>query len=242
METTGQALGATVDSVKGLSTLLSTTAASVQDTKPVLTQINKVIGETMPTTLRSATDSLEAAQQAAQVMEGSIQSLNAFRSVISATPFLSSFAGGPVQPYSPEKPLADSLGELAANLKDMPATFTDMASNLDKADNNLDGIQSSLTTMSGSVDMISKSLGEYQAMVSRSKSSMDNLKTMLANVQNNLTNILNIAALVVSLFLVWLLMAQVVIFSQGWELFQGTAGRMEGGATEVAAPNQAAAS
>jgi hypothetical protein len=33
-----------------------------------------------------------------------------------------------------------------------------------------------------------------------------------------------------SLFFGWLLVAQVVILSQGWELFQGTAGRMESGA------------
>jgi len=32
-----------------------------------------------------------------------------------------------------------------------------------------------------------------------------------------------------------LLVAQVVIFTQGWELFQGTAGRMEGSPIEPAA-------
>jgi hypothetical protein len=37
-------------------------------------------------------------------------------------------------------------------------------------------------------------------------------------------------AIVLSLFFAWLLAAQVVILSQGWELYQGTAGRMEGGA------------
>ena len=31
-----------------------------------------------------------------------------------------------------------------------------------------------------------------------------------------------------TLFLVWLLAAQVVILSQGWELYQGTADRLEG--------------
>ena len=40
-------------------------------------------------------------------------------------------------------------------------------------------------------------------------------------------------ALVFTLFFLWLLAAQVVIFSQGWELYQGTAGRMEGGAARA---------
>jgi hypothetical protein len=49
-------------------------------------------------------------------------------------------------------------------------------------------------------------------------------------------------ALVLSLFFLWLLAAQVVILSQGWELYQGTAGRMEGAAPEpvVAEPESAA--
>ncbi len=59
---------------------------------------------------------------------------------------------------------------------------------------------------------------------------MDNLLTMLTNVQNNLPKILNGVATVLSLFFVWLLATQVVILSQGWELYQGTASRMEGGA------------
>ena len=35
-----------------------------------------------------------------------------------------------------------------------------------------------------------------------------------------------------ALMLLWLLAAQVVILSQGWELYQGTAGRMESGEEE----------
>jgi len=50
---------------------------------------------------------------------------------------------------------------------------------------------------------------------------------------------LNGAAIVVSLFFLWLLAAQVVIFSQGWEPFQGTAGRMESGRDELPATQAA---
>jgi hypothetical protein len=62
---------------------------------------------------------------------------------------------------------------------------------------------------------------------------MDNLKTMLTNIENNLNPILNTTTLVLSLFFLWLLAAQAVIFSQGWELYNGTAGHMEGGAPET---------
>ena len=93
--------------------------------------------------------------------------------------------------------------------------------------------------MSGSVGMIAKSLSEYEAMITQSQASMQDVVTMLANIEANLNTILNGTAIVLTLFFFWLLAAQVVIFSQGWELFQGTAGRMESGPDELPATQPA---
>ncbi|HEY5668349.1 MAG TPA: hypothetical protein VIS10_00045 [Anaerolineales bacterium] len=227
LQVTGQALGATVVSVDALSTMLSTTAVSVEETQPVLDQLNVMMGETMPSSMESASDSLKTAQQAAVVLESAIKSLENFRAAMSATPLLSSLVEQPKQTYNPEVPLADSLGELATTLESLPATFTEMSANLDKADDNLITIQSNLVTMSDSVGQISKSLSEYQAMITQSQSSMENLISILTNINNNLTSILNGVAMAFSLFFLWLLIAQVVILTQGWELYQGTASRME---------------
>lgn len=228
MKITGEALGATVDSVDALSAMLSTTATSVEDTQPVINQVNTIMGETLPASLSSATDSLKTAQEAAVVLDSAIKSLDSFRFVLSAVPLMGSFVETPTEAYNPEVPLADSLGALATELEGLPDTFADMSTNLDKADDNLVEIKSNLETMSGSVGQISKSLSEYEAMVTQSQSSMDNLSSLLANIQANLPSILNTAAAVISAFFVWLLIAQIVIFTQGWELFQGTADRMEG--------------
>jgi uncharacterized protein YoxC len=228
MDITKQALGATVDSVAGLSAMLSTTADSVEDTKPVVAQVNTMLSQNLPATLQSANDSLRAAQESAVVLDSAIRSLVNFQTTMGAVPLVSAFVEQPAQPYDPEKPLAESLGEVAANMEELPAMFTAMAEDLDTADNNMDTIQTGLADMSASVSLIAQSLGEYEAMITQSQSSMGNLGTMLTNLQANLANILNGAAIGLSLFFFWLLAAQVVIFSQGWELFQGTAGRMEG--------------
>jgi len=238
MEVTGDALAATVDSVDALSTMLGATATSVKDTQPVLDQVNNLLSEQLPSTMESATSSLRTAQQAAVVLDAAIKSLDTFRALLSAAPLVGGFVPQSGQAYNPEVPLADSLGDLATNLEGLPAMFTDMSVNMDKADDNLATIESSLTTMADSVGFISTSLGEYENIVAQSQSSMDNLKTMLSSVQGNLTNILNYGAIVLSLIFFWLLAAQVVIFSQGWELFQGTAGRMEGGEAEPSQPDE----
>ena len=232
MVVTDQALGATVESVDALSEMLGATAGTVEDTKPVFAQMNSMMNEQLPSTIEATMDSLKASQAAAASLEGTMKSLDSFRMVISATPFLSAFVPADATAYNPEKPLADSLGEVAVSLEDMPATFTEMATNMDKADDNLDTIQANLTTMSTSVSGISGSLREYQSMIGQSQASLENLRGMLTNTQANLDSILNWVTIVLYLLLFWMLAAQVVILSQGWELYQGTAGHMEGGEVE----------
>ncbi|MCU0522765.1 MAG: hypothetical protein MUF84_19015 [Anaerolineae bacterium] len=232
---TNQALGATADSVDALSEMLSTTATTVEDTQPVITQVNDLMGETLPATFVAAGDSLKAAEEAAVSLESAIQSLDTFRAVVGATPLLSMFVPASQSSYNPEKPLAESLGELRTSIEDMPATFEDISADVDKAGGNLDQIKGNLDTMAESVSLISTSLRQYQAMITESQSSMTNLESILTTLKGNLAPILNGATIGLGLFLAWLLAAQVVILSQGWELYHGTAGRMEGPAPEAEA-------
>jgi hypothetical protein len=233
MQIAGDALEGTVKSVEALSTMLNATATSLQDTQPMLDQLKMFMGEKLPDTMDSAVTSLRAAQRGAAIADSAIKSLDTFRFMLSAVPFVGSAIEKPTQAYDPDTSLSDSLGDLADGLEGLPPMFIDMSNNLDTADDNLTTVQTSLTTMSSSVGLISGSLSQYQAMVSQSQSSMGNLTAMLSNLQANLNTILNSVALVFSLFFVWLLAAQVVILSQGWELYQGTAGRMEGGELET---------
>lgn len=235
MEVTKQALGASVTSVDALAVMMASTATSVEDTAPVIKQVNILLGENLPATLESANESLKSAQQAAVVLDRSVRSLEAFQIAMHAVPLVGDFVEQPIQAYDPEKPLAESLGEVVTNLENLPAMFVEISAGLDKADDNLVTIQSSLTTMSDNVKLISQNLSEYENMVAQSQSSLKNLAPILTNVQNNLTSIVNGVVLGFSLFFLWLLAIQIVIFSQGWELYQGTAGRMENGEAKLPA-------
>lgn len=226
MQTTGEALRATIASVDALSAMLGTTAATVKETKPVLEGVDTIMSVTLPSTLNATTDSLHTAQEAARVLESTIQSLDTFRILLSDVPLIGGFVGEPGEPYSPKKPLADSLGELATNLDALPATLIKMSTDLSTTDDNLDDIQTNLLTMSDSVGLIAVSLGEYEKMVVQSQSSMDDITTILTNIQSNLPAILNWITLGLTLFFVWLLASQIVILTQGWELYQGTTDRL----------------
>lgn len=227
MGVTQEALGATVGSLDALSVMLDATAGSVEDTAPVIDQATIMMGENLPGVLEGAVNSLESAQQAAVVMDGTLRSLAAFQGAMSSVPLLSGLVEAPTETYDPEQPLSESLGDVAENLQGLPAMFEQMSEDLSKTDDNLETIQGSLATMSQNVDLIAGSLGEYETMIGRSQSAMTDLEPLLDNLQQNLTRIVDGAALALTLFLLWLLAIQVVVLSQGWELYQGTAGHME---------------
>lgn len=232
MTVTKEALGATVNSLDALSLMLAATATSVEDTGPMLVNVNIIMGESLPSILQSANVSLQSAQQAAVVLDSTIQSLGAFQFMLSGVPLLTGFVEQPEQLTLPEKSMAESLGEVAASLESLPPLLVTMAADMDKADDNLATIESSLVTMSDNVVLISGSLAEYEVMISQSQTSMGNLQPILTSIQRNLNPIVNGVAIGLTAFLLWLLAIQVVVFTQGWELFQGTAGRMEGGDDE----------
>lgn len=230
------ALESTIGSVDALSDVLSTTAATVEDTQPVITQVNGLVGVTLPETLRAASDSLATAEQAAKSLESAIVSFETFQAVLRATPLLNAFVPASSTSYNPDKPLADSLGELAASIDDVPVTLEIMSTDLDAADDNLDSLKSDLATMSRNVTTISTSLEQYQTIIGESKESMDKVKDMLTGIQTKLDTILTATTIVLMLFFLWLLAAQVVIFSQGWELFHGRADRLDTGMPEIVQP------
>ncbi|MHC1781997.1 MAG: hypothetical protein AB9891_04390 [Anaerolineaceae bacterium] len=224
---TDEALDATIDSINTLAVMLDTTSQIVEDTRPVVTQMNAVMGNNLPATFEAAGDSLQAAQGAATSLETTIQSIETFQKILSAIPIISSMLPQNQTPYNPEKPLADSLGDLSTSIEDMPTMFTDMSKDLDKADNNLENVKTNLDDMSNNITRISKDLEQYRDLLTESQASMAELKNLLGNLQKNLPAILTTASIALGLFFLWLLATQVVIFSQGWELYHGTANRME---------------
>jgi peptidoglycan hydrolase CwlO-like protein len=244
MVITEQALQGTIDSVAALQVMLAATAQSVEDTKPMLDLITGFLGNQLPNTISAASSSLSTAQKGAEALDGAITAFDTFRSVLTAVPLI----GGFIPPTttaprsSADKSLAESLGEVATELEDLPAMFTEMSKSLDNADNNLVTVQTSLVSMADSVGTITTSLEGYKTMVANSQGSMENLKGILTDFQANLGNILNTVAIVITVFLLWLLMAQVVILSQGYELYHGTVGRMEGRPVEEPVDEKAAES
>jgi len=220
MTLTGQALEATSGSVEALSGMLAATANTVEETQPVITQAEDLMGLTLPDMFDSAVNSLEAASQAATSLESTVRALDTFRAGISANPLLRSFIPADIQPYEPEESLARSLGRLARGLEDMPPLFEDMSSSLNTAGENLGLVRADLETMSTNIEEISSSLSGYLEMIDRSGQQLSQLQSQMAAAEASLPRTLTLVAVVLTLFFAWMLAAQIVILSQGWELYR----------------------
>ena len=222
LDITQDALGATINSIDALSDMLDATALTVEDTQPVIKKLNIVLAKELPGTIKTATVSLTAAEDAAGSLESAIKSFEVLQLILGSTPFISAVMPPAGEPYNPKISLAESLGDLSKSMEDMPKTFIDMSVDLEKTDDNLVMVKDSMILMSDNVSLISDSLTQYKNMINQSKTSTDSLKSMLTNFQSNLPNFLNVTSIVLILFFLWLLAMQAVIFSQGWELYQGT--------------------
>lgn len=168
-------LGATNKIVDDLTEMLSTTFVKAKDTQSMFTQVNTLMSEMLSSTIEEARSSLQAAEEAAKSWAVAIKSFETFRANVGATPFLRAIVPNEKDTYNPDKPPADSLGELSECIEDMPNTFMEMSANFDKADDNLELIKSNLESMSKNTALIAVRMNQYQSMIGDSETSMGNL-------------------------------------------------------------------
>lgn len=227
LDITGAALDATISSVNNLASMLDSTATTIKDTQPAINKTNLLMSETLPDSINNAVDSLKAAKSAATSLESAIKQFEMFQTMLGGVPILQAALPPAGKSYAPEVSLAESLDELGKSIQSMPDQLSGLSNDLDKTSTNLKDVEESLALMSSNVSLIAESLGEYNRMIEESRASTDNLYTLISGYRQNSGKFLNTTIAVLTLFLLWLLASQVVIFSQGYELYQGTADRME---------------
>lgn len=228
MEITNETLTATANSVDGLAEMLTSTVTTVDDASLVLDQLNEITGEKLPETLDAASTSLKAAEQAAKSLEGAIKSFEGFQKIVSAIPLLNAFVPKSSTTYLPEKPLAESLGEMSSSLEEIPVILTGMSKDIRNAESNLNTVQDNMKAITENVILIADGFREYKSIIKESISSLEQMKTMLETARENSQKAINWFTFFVILFFIWLLAAQVVILSHGWELFNRKTNRLDG--------------
>jgi hypothetical protein len=215
---TKDALSATVSSVYALKDTVAAASQAVEETKPFVEGVTDLLNTELPNTISATQSSLDSAQSSAKVLDGVMSSMSGMIQLLT-------FSDKSL--YNPDQPLYESLGEVAGSLDNLPKSFIKMGNSLSSTQDNVDTIQASLENMAVNIGGIAGSLDKYVAMTEQSQSSIKNVQAWLLQMQNNLSNILLVAAIVSTVFLAWLAIAQVVILTQGYELYMGTADKID---------------
>jgi len=199
------ALTMAVSDVTNMENTIQTASKTVGDTVPLIDSFSVLIADKLPGAISAVQTALTSAQTSANAIEGTLKILTAF-------PLL------PMEPYNPDTPLPDALGEVVTSLDPIPQSLIDMEESLTTSQGNLTSIATQVSTISKNVgelrttlDGTKKVLGQYQTVLTT-------LEGQISVAQDNLENFLNIGAWVVTIFLIWLGLAQIGLLTQGLEM------------------------
>ncbi len=200
------ALQNSVDLIGNLQTTVETTAEAIGSTNPLVDEIARLMKDDLPETIRATQTSLLTAQQSAQAIDAVLRAL-------SGIPLI-----GPSIGYDPEVPLAEALGQVAESLDGLPDSFIGMQENLRDTQSNLQTFEADLSVMADSVGQIQSSVAQYDQVIGGYQSSLNQVLAQLEMLSANLPNIVRMVTIGLVAFLVWMTIAQLGLFTQGWEL------------------------
>jgi methyl-accepting chemotaxis protein len=203
---TRDALKISVQTISSLETTILTTAKTIESATPVVDQIGSIMESDLPKAIEAASTSLKSAQQSAKVIDSLLSTLGSL-------PLIGSSLN-----YNPEVPLSDSLGQVADSLNDLPASFSNLQENLDQASSNLETFEADLSVMAESVSGIESTISEFDNVIEGYQQSLLQIHTNLEAAKRNLPTYMHFLVLALTVFFVWMAIAQLGLLTQGWEL------------------------
>lgn len=153
-------------------------------------------------------------------MQRSLVSVRNSAGLIDQTLRLLSFVPGLGSGYRRDLPLEDSVVEVQKSLVALPASLAEVQEALKQTSRNFKTLQYDVDNLALTVGDIQASLSgaqqvvsDYQEIIAEARSSLDQARTRLPLY-------LKAAAWLVTVLLLWLLIAQISLFMQGWNMLQ----------------------
>jgi hypothetical protein len=197
----GAALTDTAQTISSLSKTFVSVSMTITETQPIISTMADLTSEDLPQTINTTRQALDSAQETAQVIDGVLGSL-------------SFFGLG----YNPEVPLNEALGEVSNSLIPIPAALGEISRGLTTANRNLATVAADLGTVTLGLDAIAVSVAEMTAVITRYELVVDSLQNEVALVRAAAPGWFFAGRLGLSLLILWFAVAQLALFTRGWEL------------------------
>lgn len=204
IELSKQALENSAQSIQALQSTLRATGSAIEATEPFIDSVGTLMKDELPATISATQRSLDAVQKSAKIIDSVLQALTIFN------------RGA----YQPEQPLHEAIGDVSQSLNEIPASMREMESSLSESKESLDVIKEDLSIMADSIAEIESSVSEFSNVLDQYLDLLDDLVLQLENLEMNFPSYWNWLATGITIFLVWMAIAQLGLLTQGLELLR----------------------
>jgi TM2 domain-containing membrane protein YozV len=185
------------------STLLM--AQSLEDTSNLIDSFSNLFKSDIKETLENTKISVVAAQSSALIIDNLLYGL-------SRLPFL-----GIV--YDPPQPLNEALSEIGDTLTDMPQSMDDISVNLTDSNQNLNSLKTGIDGVADSLAGFQTDITNAQGVITTYLTDLHEIKSSLINAQEKIFNWSIWIAIIMSIMIVLIGVAQVAAIQQGYEMY-----------------------
>ncbi|VAW31512.1 hypothetical protein MNBD_CHLOROFLEXI01-1387 [hydrothermal vent metagenome] len=191
-------------------------AQTVNETRPLLSQISTVTSEQVPDSLETIQGAFPSLEQAAGVIDRTLVTLNGFR--IDEQILGLDFQYNLGIDYAPEVPFDQSVRELGEGLEGLPESLRSLQIYINVTNGNLQTVSQDIRTLAddlsvvnGRIAELDPILDEYIILITQTN---DRTRQMRAQVNGEVESVKN----GITLVMVWLAVTQIAPLYLGWEL------------------------
>jgi len=205
----GKVVQTTTNDVTTLQASSTALAQTIQDTSPSLDSLISLTGKDFPASIKATQTSLASAQGSALVVDNVLAALTSI-------PF------SPVATYAPAVPLHTALSQVSASLNPLVTALATINTSLVNDKTNIGALQTGLTQILGTTQGMNSSLTNAQTVIDQYIATTTQLKANVETAHRDAPTWITALAGILSLVLGWLVIAQLGLGLQGFELMRGS--------------------
>ncbi len=182
-------------------------AIALGETGPLLDTFATITGETLPGSLGATQIALNSAQEGAVAVEQVLYALNSS---------LSFLGGFPV--YDPQVSLATTLATVSTSLDPLPQALDDIEQSLTAAGTNLELIRTDIGGVADNLSQIGGTLDDAKSVTAQYRDAVTQQQAIVTDLEGNADIWIVWTGRVFGMILIWLMIAQLGLLSQGVEM------------------------
>jgi hypothetical protein len=214
----GQLVQTSTVDVASLQTTIQALAQTIHDTNPMLDSLARLTSKDFPAAIQATQTSLASAQSSALLIDNTLGALTNI-------PFL------PMTAYKPAVPLHTALADISTSLDPLTPAMATISASLVDGKTNMAGVETELKRIADTTKEIGSALTDSQAVIRQYKTVTSQLKERVQAAQLSAANWITITAWILSLGLAWLMIAQLGLCAQGYDMLQVPLMKTESNAT-----------